>query len=242
MKTTILIIIGAASIFFSCDKKEKAHLQSKIDSLNSVLLESKKTEATMNEIGVLLDSIDASRQLLHSKMTEGLSYADYINRLKGINLFIKDSRAKLTQLENSKKTASVTIRRLKNDLEARFKEIVSLQMDVINLRVKNSILLMEGLKKDSTISMQKEIIKLKNENVARLEEQAQEASNQNKIKLADLYFAQAGALEMAASRTKFAPRKKKETKREALELYKLSFYLGKAEAETRIEKLEKELE
>ena len=58
---------------------------------------------------------------------------------------------------------------------------------------------------------------------------------------ADMYFAQAQALETAAQRTKFAPRKKKETKREALELYKLAYSLGKAEAQNRIDELEKEV-
>ena len=42
-------------------------------------------------------------------------------------------------------------------------------------------------------------------------------------------------------RTKFAPKKKKETKREALELYKLSLSLGKTDAQSKIDELEKDL-
>jgi len=66
-------------------------------------------------------------------------------------------------------------------------------------------------------------------------------NDQNRVKIAGLYFAQAQALELAASRTKFAPRRKKETRREALELYKLAYSLGNTEAESRIQKLEKDL-
>jgi hypothetical protein len=56
---------------------------------------------------------------------------------------------------------------------------------------------------------------------------------------ADLLYAQGQALETAADRTKLAPRKKKETQREALELYKKSYSLGKEEAKAKIEELEK---
>ena len=245
MKTTNLLVIGIAVVFLSCDKEEKAGLQFRIDSLSTALNESKKTEIAMNEVGAMLDSIDASRHMLHSKITEGLSYADYIQRLKDINSHIKDSQAKLSELESNlqktKNISLITINRLKKDLDARSKEIGALQMDVVNLRDKNNGLISEGVKRDSVASSQYEIIKLKNENVAKLEKAAQETSSQNRIKVADLYFAQAAALETAADRTKFAPRKKRETRREALELYKLSFSLGKSEAEARIEKLEKEL-
>jgi hypothetical protein len=69
----------------------------------------------------------------------------------------------------------------------------------------------------------------------------EEINAQSQASQADLYFAQAQALETAAERTKFAPRKKKETRREALELYKLSLSLGKQEAQQKIEELEKEI-
>jgi len=65
--------------------------------------------------------------------------------------------------------------------------------------------------------------------------------DQNRIKVASLYFEQAQALETAADRTKFAPHKKKETRREALELYRLSYSLGNMNAEVKIKELEKKL-
>ena len=64
---------------------------------------------------------------------------------------------------------------------------------------------------------------------------------QNRIKVAGLYFAQASALETAADRTKFAPRKKKATRREALELYRLSYSLGNGDAAAKIAELEKKI-
>jgi len=69
----------------------------------------------------------------------------------------------------------------------------------------------------------------------------EEINTANQASQADLYFAQAQALETAAVRTKFAPKKKKETQREALELYKLSLSLGKSEAQQKIDELTKVL-
>jgi len=242
---TYLFVFGAAAALFSCGTKERTQLRLKVDSLSYALTESKKAELAMNDIGVMLDSIDANRHVLRTKMVEGISYADYISRLKEINNHIKDSQAKLVAMENNLKNtkgvSSAAIRRLKADLEARSREIVALQMDVANLREQNKTLFASINQKDSIISSKDEVIKLKMADVASLEALMQDTNDQNRIKVANLYFAQAQALETAANRTKFAPRKKKQTRREALELYKLSFSMGNTEAEARIQELEKKL-
>jgi hypothetical protein len=77
--------------------------------------------------------------------------------------------------------------------------------------------------------------------VSALEGLVKDINDQNRVKVASLYFSQAQALETAASRTKFAPRKRKATNREALELYKLSFSLGNQDAQAKIQELEKKL-
>jgi len=240
-----IIAIALGATLFGCDTKEKAQLRLKVDSLHDALIESKKTEVALNEVGVILDSIDFNRHILHVKFVEGISYAEYVNRLKEINTHIKDSQAKIIELEKSlkgsKATSSATIHRLKAELEMKSKEIVALQLDVIALRDKNGSLSASLSQKDSMISSQKEVIKLKSDNVSALEAVGQDVADQNRIKVSGLYFDQAQALETAANRTKFAPRKKKETRREALELYRLSYSLGNADAKVKIQELEKKL-
>ncbi len=236
------IVIAAATLFLSCsDKEERARLQNKVDSLNVALTESKKAEIALNEVGAALDSIDASRHKLQTKIAEGISYADYIQRLKTINNDIKSLNTRISSLETNMKGANGTIHRLKNDLAAKSKEIVALQLDVFNLRDQNKKLEANALSKDSVISSKDEIIQVKNTTVAKLEDKVNDITNESQMKVANLYFAQAQALETAANRTKFAPRKKKETRREALELYKLSYSLGNKEAESKITELEKVL-
>ena len=244
MKTYVLGL-SLVVMLFSCDTKEKERLQSKVDSLSVELKSSRQVEQSMNEVGVLIDSIDVSRKMLRNKMVEGTSYADYISRLKDINNHIKDTQVKLEEvqksLKNSNRVSSATIKRLKADLAARSEEITALQLDIVKMREENRSLWVSSHKKDSILSSRDEIIKMKEGDVASLEGLVEDINEQNRIKVANLYFAQALALETAANRTKFAPRKKKETRKEALELYKLSLSMGNVEAQAKITALEKEL-
>jgi hypothetical protein len=193
----------------------------------------------------LLDSIDASRYALTVRAVEGITYADYIDRLKSINSHIKETQAKIVALEEtmkrSKNASAGTIKRLKTDLEARSGEIVELQIQIAELRQNNDSQFMRLLKKDSIISSKDEVIRLKSEDVAALQSLVQDIDSQNRIKVANLYFDQAQALETAADRTQFAPRKKKDARREALELYRQSLSMGNDKAQEKIDKLEKQL-
>ena len=63
-----------------------------------------------------------------------------------------------------------------------------------------------------------------------------------KITQADSYFAQAGAIEEAARRTKLAPNKKRDTYQEALELYQKALKFGKKEAKAKVEELKSKVD
>ncbi len=71
-------------------------------------------------------------------------------------------------------------------------------------------------------------IETKTQELALIEARVQELMIQGKMSEADAYYARAQAVEEAANRTKLAPRKKKETLREAVELYKKALSLGKS--------------
>jgi chromosome segregation ATPase len=234
-----------AALMMSCDSKERAQLQHRVDSLSAELQASKQVEATMGEIGVLIDSIDANRQALRTEMVEGTSYTDYIRRLKDINTHITETKTKVAELEknvkSTKSASAVALKRLKQDLELRSQEMLALQSEIENMRAENKKLSADISSKDSTLTSRDEVIKLREQDIASLESLVKDINEQTRVKTANLYYAQAQALETAAQRTHFAPKKKKETKREALELYKLSLSLGKTEAEARIAELEKDL-
>ncbi|HYC87376.1 MAG TPA: hypothetical protein VEB86_19220, partial [Chryseosolibacter sp.] len=84
-------------------------------------------------------------------------------------------------------------------------------------------------------------IEAKQQELALIEARVQELMIQSKMSEADAYFTRAQAVEEAANRTRLAPKKKKETLKEAVELYKKALSLGKAEAQAKITELEKRL-
>lgn len=236
-----LSVLGA--LWGCSDEKKERELQSQIDSLKTELHTSQETAQTLQEVGGLIDSIDASRQLLRTDMVEGTSYKNYKERLANIREYVNETHKKIAELEKSAKTSRIyagTIKKLKADLEARTQQIAALEQEVQKIRGENQSLARTVSQRDSLISVSTETIKVKEENLAAMEIRVQDMNVQAKNDQADAYFKQAQALEKAASRTKFAPKKKKETQKEALELYKMALSLGKTEAQQKVEKLEKE--
>lgn len=241
-------ILGFAVIgmLWGCNdsKQKEVALQSEIDSLRTELQESQQTAEAFQEVGVMIDSIDASRQLLRTDMVEGASYQDYKNRLASISDYVKESQMKIAELEKSaKKTRGYagTIKRLKADLEKTTQQLTSLEEEVKNARSENQSLARTVSQRDSVITINSETLKQREENLASLESQMQEMNVETKTFQAESYFAQAKALEEAANRTQFAAKKKKKAQREALELYRKALELGKNEAQVKVEELEKDL-
>ncbi len=246
MKTKQIILLTLFIGFLSsCDLKEKQRLLSRVDSLQVELQTSQQMATTLQEIGVLIDSIDVSREVLRTNVVEGTSYSDYNTRLADINNHIKKTQQKIDDLERqlgkNKINYSATIRRLKADLKASGEQLAALQQEVELVRGQNETLRLTLNEKDEILAKQKEVIQLHEQDITKLVAQVEDitvASTKNK---AELFFAQAMALETAAERTKFAPRKKKATQREALELYRISLSLGYTDAKKKIAELEKEL-
>jgi len=241
----LILGLPLLGLLWSCDTQEKTRLRAQVDSLQTELQVSQQTAQSLEEVGALIDSIDASRQLLRTDVVEGTSYKDYSSRLRSINNHIKETQNKIAELEKSIKStksgSSATIRRMKADLALSTQQIAALEQEVERMRGENQNLTASVNQKDSLLTTSAETIKMREQDVANLETKVEEINTQAKMTQADMYFAQAQALETAADRTKFAPRKKKETQREALELYKLSYSLGKSEAQNKIDELEKEI-
>jgi hypothetical protein len=245
MKNSILGLVVIAALF-GCEPKEKVTaLQSEVDSLTLELGQHMALERDMNEVGILIDSIDESRKLLQLKMAEGNNAPDYLTRLRNINLYVQKTEGKLKNLEassqNSSKESASAIRRLKADLGMRSQEILELQLQIAELSDANIAGWLKVGEQDSLLYVQNQTITLNEADIASLEKQRTEAEAKNRIAVANLYFDQAAAVEKVADRTQFAPRKKKQARLWALDLYKVSQSLGNTEAHVKIALLEKKL-
>jgi chromosome segregation ATPase len=240
-------ILGLAvvGILGGCNnKKREVALQTEIDSLRTELQESQQTAEALQDVGVMIDSIDASRQLLRTNMVEGASYQHYKNRLASIREYVAQSQEKITELEKTAQRSrgySGTIKRLKADLEKTTQQLASLEDEVKSTRQENRSLSRTVSARDSVITINEQALREREENLASMESQMQELNVESKTFQAEAYFNQAKALEEAADRTQFARRKKKKTQAEALELYKKALEMGKDEAQTKVQELEKDL-
>jgi chromosome segregation ATPase len=247
MVKEFVIVVSVGALLAGCNGTSEK-LQSQVDSLKTELKTSQEFAQTLQEVGVLMDSIDANRQLLRVNMVEGTTYDDYTSRMKDINNYVKDTQRKIedleTTLKKSKGTANAyaaTIKKLKADLESKNQEILALQEQVNKYANENENLVQTVTLQSKEIEDQEAELQAKRQELALIEARIQELMVSSKMSEADGYFARAQAVEEAANRTKLAPRKKKETLKEAIELYKKALSLGKAEAQAKITELEKKI-
>ena len=242
----LLLLLPAAGLLFTgCDTQEKERLQSRVDSLEVELENSQKVAQTLQEVGTLLDSIDASRQVLKVNIVEGTTFDDYTARMKDLNSYVAETEKKIDALEEDLKKESsgssalkATIGRLRKDLKGKTEEIAVLQEQVEKFRGENENLIQTVDLQEAMLEDKESELFTKQQELALIEARIQELMIQSKMTEADAYFARAAAVEEAANRTRLAPRKKKETLAEAVELYKKALSLGKEEAQAKIEELE----
>lgn len=241
----VIVVVLALS---GCSKQKEMALQKEVDSLRVEVAVNRQMSETLQEVGLMIDSIDANRHALRTDLVEGTSYADYTNKMREINTYVAASQAKIDDLEKAMKKSksstssyAATIKKLKKDLESRTQELAALTEQVAKYRAQNDTLLTTVDLQTAEIADKTDQLTAKQQQVVQLEDQVKQVTQKAQVDLADSYYQRALALEEAAKRTHFAPKKKKDTKREALELYKLAATSGKTEANDRIAKLEKEI-
>lgn len=249
MKHSLSLLLIYILIFSSCGTRERAELQAQVDSLKVELETSQRLANTLMEVGELMDSIDASRQLLRINMVEGTTYDNYTARMRDINKYVKETERKIDELEKAlkKSRGSVTayskqVTKLKADLEAKTNEIIALQEQVEKYRNENRNLSDLATMLEDQLADKEMQIRAKEQELALLESRIQQVMIQSKVSEADATYARAQALEEAANRTRLAPKKKKETLKEALDLYRKAYSLGKKEAAQKISELEKKID
>ena len=249
MKQSIALFFVLSLILFSCvSKKENDQVLLENEELKSELTRAQLAVSTLEEVGTLMDSIDKARNALSLELEAGTNYEDYLKRMEDINNYVRDTEAKITALESElNKSASNnqgyinTISRLKADLANKTKEITELQTSVENYKQENTELLNTVDLKESEISELESDITTKMEQLTLIENRIQELMKKSQMSEADANYALGEALEEAAKRTKMAPKKKKETYAEAIEYFKKSLELGRADAQTKIDALQEKI-
>ena len=246
MLTRIVVCVLVACAMTACNTAEKeAAWKQQVDSLQTELTLHSAAMETLEQVGTLIDSIDANRDVLRSGIVEGLPQDSYVARLGEINSYVKASRMKIEDLEQAVRKNSSTnanlravIAKLKVDLQQKGEEILVLTAEVDRYRQENESLTSTVTMQGAELNDKLEQLTAKQDEVTKLEDQVKEIQAQADFDMAESYYLRAQALEEAAKRTNFAPKKKKSTRKEALELYKLAALSGKQEAEQKVKELE----
>ena len=237
-----------ALLVLSCKHESESSLQAKVDSLQQELKLNQEMAKTLGEVGTLMDSIDATRQALRINMVEGSTYDVYVDRMQGLNNYVRETQRKIEKLEKSlrksRATANAyakTIAGLKAELETKNKEIAQLRETVEKYKNENQNLMQIAEMQELELAEQMEMVEIKRQELEAVEKRIEEVIRKSQVSDAEGYYARAAAVEETARRTKLAPRKRRETLQEALELYRKSQSLGHAEAAAAIKRLEAEL-
>jgi len=249
MKNSMMLFLLFIAMTFSCvPKEEKEKLEMENEELRAELTRAQMAISTLEEVGTLIDSIDNARNALKLELEAGTNYDDYVERMNDINDYVARTEANLAKLEkeldaNSSKNEVYikTISRLKKDLANKSKEIAELEGSVEKYKEENTNLLNIVDIKETEIDDLEEDISMKKEELDLLENRVQEIMKKAQVSEADSYYALGEALEEAARRTKLAPKKKKETYREAIEYYKKALAFGREDAQEKIDALEKRI-
>ncbi len=250
MKSLALVAYGLVLtvILLSCGNQENEQLRVENDSLRNELTSRHEIVAVMRDVKSLIDSIDASRQVLRIDLNEGMPYDQFSSRLKNIHAYVKETSGKLAAMEKELKESNhlasaylMMVDALQSELQIRMKEVSNLESMVEQYRSENKGLL-ETVKLQQTemTEMQKQIA-LKQHELELLNAKVEEMVSTFKMTEADAVYARAQAVEQAADKTRLAPKRKRETYKEALELYTKALTLGKKEASQKITELEKKV-
>lgn len=236
-------------LFISCgDKQVQEKLVMENEELRAELTRAQMSALTLEEVGSLMDSIDVARNALKLELEAGTDYDDYLDRMNDINEYVRDTEEKISQLEkelnkysNKNQAYIKAISRLKKELTIKSDEISKLQVSVEKFKVENSGLLsIVELHETEILDLEDEIT-IKMEELNLIENRIKELMKKSQMSEADSYYALGEALEEAARRTKLAPKKKKETYKEAIEIYRKSLAFGREDAQVKIDALEKKI-
>jgi len=249
MRKIFFILFPIIALFWSScgQKKENEELKAKLEQMEIEAENNQKVAEILNEVGSLMDSIDQNREVLRVDLETGTSYRDYKERMEDINEYIKSSENRISELERTLQEAveanqayAGSLTRIKRDLRAKTEEVARLTELVEQYRSENESLVSTVTLQQAQLNDLEGDIQVKKEELDLLEVRIEELMIQSQMDEADAYFARAAAVEEAAKRTRLAPKKKRQTLQEAIELYQKAYSLGRDDAKKKIDQLKKQ--
>jgi chromosome segregation ATPase len=223
------LILLLSVLFCSCERENYSQLKLENDSLRQQIEHRNDILIAMNEVNQMADSI----LNLGGSLSDTLTYQRYLDRIRFLQENLQISHEKIgevsKELQNSKgesEAYNMMVFALQDEVSLRDNEI-SDHKKTLSSHARNY---------NGNLSKLEKVIAEKDEELRRLQVAIEEIRRMN---AAESYFIKAQRLEEKGRRIIFAQRKRKESFREALELYHKAYQFGKPEAAERIEGLKK---
>lgn len=244
IKTSGIGMVLLTVSLLSCEvKQENQQLQAQLDSLQLELQHSQQAARMLEEVGILMDSIDAARRYVAINLETGPNES-YVQRMESIKGYIAETQERIAELEKNIQTSqsvnqtyASTIKKLKKEITSKNEELAMLQQQIEGLNAdKDSLITTVAFKEEEIVQKTAEIM-AQSEELAKAEAHIQEMIIKQQISEADAYYARGEAVEEVAKRTQLARKKKQASYREAISLYEKSYALGRVDAKKKIENL-----
>ena len=244
--TVGVVFMMVVAFLASCDsglKQENEQLTNQVDSLNAALNETARAVEALEDVGSLLDTLEAQRDIIRVEMVEGgMSGEDFAARIEALNEQYELAESRLSELESTQSTFNALVKKLRADLQERDQQIEALETLLSDFQAANTNMQATIVLQEDQIEELETEMMIADQELEFFELRIMEMVEVAQMNEADAFFARAVAYEEAANRTKFAPKKKKETLRHALELYQEALNLGKSEAQTKVDELSARLD
>ena len=239
MKKILTICVVTIFCFVQCNTGTAKYdrLVQKYDSLEQLEINSQKIIHSLEEVVIMIDSVDIVYEGMAFDLEVGTDYKSYSDKMELVNLYIRKANERIESLENANASNVSLLARLKKELELKSIKINELELAVEDLKSENFDLYDMIAVQSQTLHNKSVELELKSQEVKLIEAQVVELMKQADLNEANAYFARASALEEAANRTKLAPKKKREALKKAMLLFEEALRLGNQQAKTKVERL-----
>ena len=246
MRTFLLIAIFSTVLLSGCGKaeleQENAMLKERVDSVNLQLEYATGAINALTEVGIILDSIEAERNILNVEMVDdGLSEPEYADRINRLNDMLAAADELVGELQASNSQYERIIRQLRSDLAEKTKQVEFMELVLETMREENVGLKQAMRDQGDEMYVLEASIAEREEELKLLEEEIQAMQVEARHSEAEAFFRRAEVYEEVAARTKLASKKKKEALQNALFLYRKSQDLGYEDAKAKVKELEEAL-
>jgi hypothetical protein len=242
----LIIILSLTWLTIGCDQKkadpEKVTLQTKVDSLELALEVQSYNNVLLEQVGKYLDSIDIQRNWIEINLEQGLSESDYLARMTRLSQYVQKAEWTIRELEKTRSAYASQVKRLKQEIVVQDQELQKLLAIIESSNAEN-----EGLSttlllsEDDLTAARIQILETQNKlnEVLTIGQKLKEDLAMTK---AESLFRQGENKEDLAQHIQLAPKRKRKTLEQSLDLYKQSLSQGYEPARAKVETLTKRLQ